>query len=71
MAACGFILCYSEDFRGSSSKESGSESEYMNDDCHFLADFCGVLLISLVWLCVCEILASVGCDFVTDTVSDR
>jgi hypothetical protein len=27
MAACGFILCYSEDFRGSSSEESGSESE--------------------------------------------
>jgi hypothetical protein len=42
----------------------------MNDDCHFLADFFDVLLISVVCLCVCEILESVGCDFVTATVSD-
>jgi hypothetical protein len=38
----------------------------MNDDCQLLADFFDVLLISLVWLCVCEILESVGCDFVSD-----
>jgi hypothetical protein len=41
----------------------------MNDDCHFLADFFDVLLISVVWLCVCEILVSVGCDFVSDSHS--
>jgi hypothetical protein len=43
----------------------------MNDVCHFLADFFVVLLISVLWLCVCKILESVGCDFVTVTVSDR
>jgi hypothetical protein len=32
----------------------------MNGDCHFLSDFFAVLPISLVWLCVFEILESVG-----------
>jgi hypothetical protein len=27
----------------------------MNDDCQLHADFFDLLLISLVWLCVCEI----------------
>jgi hypothetical protein len=43
----------------------------MNDDCNFLADFFDVLLISLVWLCVCEILDSVDCDFVSNSHSVR
>jgi hypothetical protein len=43
----------------------------MNDDCHFLADFFVVLLISVVWLCVCDISESVGCDFVCDSHSVR
>jgi hypothetical protein len=33
----------------------------MNEDCQFLADFFDVLLISLIWLCVCEICDSVVC----------
>jgi hypothetical protein len=37
--ACDFILWDSEDFSGSSSEESASESEQMNDDCELLADF--------------------------------
>jgi hypothetical protein len=37
----------------------------MNDDRQLLADFFDVLLISAVWLCVYEILESVGCDFVS------
>jgi hypothetical protein len=52
MAACGFILCYSEDFRGFSSEESGSVNKKMNDDCHSLADFCDVLLVSYWHGCV-------------------
>jgi hypothetical protein len=43
----------------------------MNDDCQLLADFFVVLLISVVWLCVCEILESVVTLSVTVTVSDR
>jgi hypothetical protein len=68
MAACGFILCSSKDFSCSSIEEYGSESEYMIDDCQFLADFFEAHFIDLA---VCEILESVGCDFVPFAVSDR
>jgi hypothetical protein len=37
----------------------------MNEDCQVLADFYVALLISLVWLCVCEI-----CDSVVRVICD-
>jgi hypothetical protein len=38
---------------------------YVNEDYQFLADFYVVLLISLIWLCACEI-----CDSVVGVIGD-
>jgi hypothetical protein len=43
----------------------------MNENCQFLADFYVVLLISLIWLCVCEICYSVVCVICDCQIVDR
>jgi hypothetical protein len=59
MAVLSFFSVQLNDLSGFCGDNLAVKVNSMNENFQFLADFYVVLLISLIWLCVCEIYYSV------------